>query len=236
MEDSKNNIKDQVFEKINKGELNMKPKAYFVAKVAILVFITAVTFIVSALLISYIIFSMHEGGNLFLLSFGARGLYRFFLIFPWILLCSIIILIFVLEWLLNKFRFGYNKPLVYLFLGTLVFLTVVGSLIDLTSFHGMLLKQAEEKKFALPGFYTGIRKSYRNIGVYRGTVTEISTSTFTISHDSYDLEPDYGVIQVLVPENLYIESKLSLGEDVLVAGDLTSDGLRAFGIHKITSP
>jgi hypothetical protein len=236
MEESKNNIKNQVFKKINNGELNMKPRAYFVAKVALLVFITSITFIVSALLVSYIIFSMHAGGNFFLLTFGPRGLYRFFLIFPWILLCSIIILIFILEWLLNKFSFGYNKPLVYLFLGTLVFLTAIGSLIDLTSFHGTLLKQTEEKKFVLPGFYSGIRKSNKNMGIYRGTVSSISTSTFIITHDSYDSEPDYGALVVNVPQSFTSLELIKIGDDVYVAGDLNENGLQAFGIHKIVSP
>ncbi len=225
-------LKDQVLRKIEEGKISMKPKAYFVFKVILLGTITVITFIITAVLVSYIIFSLKTGGHLFLLGFGARGIYKFLLLFPWVLFIIDAILLLFLDWLLKQFKFGYHSPIIYLFLVSLALITVFGSLIDVTSFHRGLLREAEASKLPFAGgLYDGLRKSHRKIGIFMGEVTSVSTSTFFMDYDDYDTPWPDGNIEVIAPTGFHVI--LVPKDEVFVAGDMINGEIHAYGIRKI---
>jgi hypothetical protein len=138
-----NDIKNQILEKIKSGEVNMKPKYYFILKLVALALTVFLTFILSTMLVSYVIFSIKISGQVFLLGFGAKGLYHFFIALPWFILFLDLVLIFFLDWLLKSFKFGYNSSVMFLFVVTLVSITVLASLINSTSFHRDMMIRAE---------------------------------------------------------------------------------------------
>ncbi len=228
------NIKDLILKKIQAGEISMKSKYYFTLKVSVLVFVVLVTILTSALLISYTFFSLEMGGHMALLDFGGRGLYNFFLVFPWLLLLVNVLLLLFLDFLLKRFRFGYRSPIIYLFLGTLGAITVLGYLINFTSLHGDLLKRAEEKNLPIAGgFYDHIRVSDYQKGFFRGTIVSIDGNTFVMEHPPFDKYNPKGHTKVIAPINAKIPELYVAGDEVFVAGDLVNGDVHAYGLRKL---
>ena len=229
-----NNIKEEIFKKIEAGEVSMTPKAYFVLKVALFIFVMFITFITSVLLVSYILFFVRAEGHLFLLGFGTRGFYEFVLVFPWILLLIDALLLLFFDWLLKRFRFGYHSPIIYLFLGTLAVITIFGCIIYRTPFHRNLMYKAEGNHLPFgAGMYDGLRKSHRKVGIFRGEVVTVSGNTFTIKYDDYDTPGDDAPLNIISPADVDVSTLLKPGDQVFVAGDLINGQIRAYGIRKL---
>lgn len=229
-------IKDAVFKKIECGEVSMRPKSFFYFKIALLLGSILFALIISSFLISYIIFSIRAGGQIYLLGYGTRGIYEFFMIFPWVILVIDIALLFFIDWQLKNFRFGYNSPIIYLFLGTFVVMTILGSLINFTSFHRGMMYRAENRKLPIAGeLYGGLRRSHSSSGLFRGLVQSVEGNIITIIHNDYDSDLDDGLVRVIAPSGIDLSSMIKIGDEVFVAGDATtSSQIRAYGITKIT--
>ncbi len=228
------NIKEKILKKIETGEVAMRPKAFFMLKVFLLLFIVLLTFIASILLVSYLLFSISVGGGIFLLGFGTKGFYEFILVFPWILLLINIGLLVILDLLLKRFKFGYNRPILYLFLISLVAITLFGFLINFTPFHSKLMHRAEGKRLPMfGGFYSGLRGSHKGQGIFRGIVASTSVDTFTLKRNDYDIDLDDFPIKVLTPPGMKVLSLLQVGDQVFIAGDLINGEIHAYGITKI---
>jgi hypothetical protein len=226
-----NNLKEAILEKIQKGEVKMRPKAFFFVKVAFLVVVAFITFVVSVLLVSYTFFNLKAGGHLFLLSFGGRGFYEFFLLFPWFLLLVDVGLILFLDGLLKRFKFGYHNPVLYVFIGSILIVTVAGSFINMTSFHKNILQMAENKKLPIPGvgsFYSELHKSHKENGLFRGMIISVATSSFVLKGDE-DTSFD-----VYTPSNFDALTFFHVGDTVFVAGDVDGNTVHAYGIHLIS--
>src|SRR6185369_5791914 len=99
-----NNLKSTILEKIKKGEVEMTPKSRFVFKVVLLISLAVLIFITTVFLVSYTVFSVIVSGHLLLLGFGWKGLLTFMLLFPWTTFCIDIVLVFVLDLLLRRFK------------------------------------------------------------------------------------------------------------------------------------
>lgn len=230
------NIKDEVLHKIIAGEICMKPKARFVWKLALLILIVILALVISIILISYTLFSLYVSGYLFLLGFGSKGIYEFVLNFPWLLMSADAVLIIFLDYLLKHFRFGYNNPVLYLFVGTFFITGLLGSIINLTSFHNNLLRRAEQKNLPLlGGFYQGLRKSHVDTGTYRGTVISIDGNVFSMKPHEYDTELEYSLITVVSPISVIVSTTLNVDDEVFVAGNMVNGAIEAYGIRKLDS-
>ncbi|HEY4509281.1 MAG TPA: hypothetical protein VJC13_03355 [Candidatus Paceibacterota bacterium] len=234
-----NNIKQDVLEKIKTGQIQMKSRARFISGVTVLVCVTILVFIISALLISYIFFSIYTSGHLFLLGFGTRGFYQFILYFPWLLLALDALLLLLLDFLLKRFKFVYHRPVLIIFLGTLFLIAFIGFLVDLTSLHRAMMYRAEERNLPVfGGFYDGLRKSHRERGIVHGEVISINGSELVLRRDDYD---DYGfatassTLRVVAPISLKVGTFLQVGDEVFVAGDIINGEIHAYGIRKINT-
>lgn len=230
-----NNIKDNVLKKIECGQVQMKSRMYFNIKIGLLIAISLFVFFISIFLVSYLIFCLKTGGFFFLLGFGTKGFYKFFLLLPWIILVVNAFLLILLDYLLRRFKFGYHSPLVYLFLGTLVFVTLFSTLVNFTSFHDDMMKFTQRRKIPFAGWlYGGIKRSYQNHGVVVGKVSSIGDGYLVITHHDYDRDY-YDNLKILTSSNLLKERGISIGDSVIVAGDFISKTeLSAFGMHKIS--
>lgn len=229
-------IKNAVFEKIESGEVSMRSKNFFLFKVILLIFTVIVALIVSSLLVSYILFSITVGGHINLLGYGAKGIYEFFMVFPWIIFLVDVALLLFIDWQLKSFRFGYNSPVIYLFLGTFMIITIFGSLINFTSFHMGMMRRAEDRRLPVAGsLYSGLRRSHSSYGIYRGTVEAVDGNVITLLHNDDDSDLDDGLIRVVAPAGINLSNMVKVGDDVFVAGDATtSSQIQAYGITRFT--
>lgn len=233
-ENIQNNIENDVLKRIELGELKMKPKSYFVVKSVILIGLTFLTFVMATVLVSFIIFSLKSRGDIFLLGFGTKGLYRFILVFPWYLLIANAFLVFFLDYLLRRFRYGYNSPILYLFLATLVFVTLFSFVVNFTSFHERLSKFAEKNRIPFArDMYIDARKSHSEKSLYRGVVTFIGDNYFILRSGSENVSQK-DEIRVVAPPGLDPRNFVHIGEEVYVAGYMaTGTNVASFGVHKI---
>ena len=199
--------------------VHRRPRAYFVMRIIAAVIVSILLLIASAFVISFMLFSLHESGEQFLLGFGLHGIEVFFILFPWIPALFTIALLFLLEWLLQGFKFGYRVPLLNIFLSIIGISIVLGVLINFTPLHATLLKFADKKELPIIGdSYEHIFDSHEDQGVVRGTVISASQDSFEVYHNDYDRDPDDGTFTVKLPPS----SGLTLpqvGDNVLVLGD-----------------
>src|SRR5690348_1082993 len=107
------NMKQDIMNRIKSGELDMRPRIYFMLKLAALIVLMVATLVVSIFILTFILFSIRINSQDVLLGFGSRGLTTFLRFFPWGLLFIDIALIFLSQHLLRQFRFGYRIPALY---------------------------------------------------------------------------------------------------------------------------
>ncbi len=231
IENIQNNIENDVLKKIECGEVKMKPKSYFIVKAGILVFITFLTFVATTILVSFLIFSLNYRGDLFLLSFGMKGIYKFILVFPWYLLLINAFLLIFLDYLIRRFRFGYNSPLVYLFLATLVFVTLFSFLINFTSFHLRLSNFLESRKIPFAGvFYNDLHVKYEDRGAIKGIVSLVTDDYIILRA----FEGENNEIKIFAPKNTKFSSFIVVGDEVYVAGETASGTeIVSYGVKKV---
>ena len=231
---SQHNMRDDILQKIREGRLSMKSKPAIVFRLIALILVSIFILVISAFLISYIIFNLKVSGHLFLVGFGPRGLLSFFLLFPWAILFVDVLFIIVLDWLLKEFSFGYKNPFIYLFLYTLGFIILIGYVIGLTSLHDMLLDKAERRELPVGAFfYKDLRFPHIENGIFMGRVVSIGTSTFVVEYNDFDNDKDDCTTTVITPNNIDVSSLVHIGQDIFVAGDKFDGGVRAFGVRQV---
>lgn len=212
----------------------MRSKAYFVLKLLLLITVGVLALLTSSLLISFIIFSVNVSGKMFLLGFGAHGISMFFLLFPWRILVIDVLLMFLLEWLIKRFQFGYRRPFIYLLSCVLAISIVAGLIINATPLHQILLRSTEERHLPVIGiFYEHLRRPTDGRDVVRGIVLTISGNSLTLQADDFDADHDDGIRKVIMPPPIQIPNFIKVGDRIFVAGDLQNDQIFAFGIRKI---
>ncbi len=228
---SQENLKKAVLEKIQAGEIAMKPKAYFVLSVTALICLSILILVTSVFLISYTLFTLSVSGRLLLLGFGLRGFFAFVLLFPWFIFLLDIAFIWVLDLLIQRFRFAYHRPLIYVFVGTTLVVVLASLAFNATHFHGELQNRAERKQLPMfGGMYNHLRDPYEERGVFQGVVKNIEGNTFTIDPDEDD--SDTRVILVITPDDTVVHDLITVGDHVFVAGDIIDGEIHAYGIKK----
>lgn len=234
-EDIKNNIEEAVLRRIEQDCVKIKPKSYFVIKAVLLALCVFSIFVLSVILVSFIIFSLNTRGDLFLLGFGKRGIVKFILLFPWFLLSIDALLIVLLDYLVRRFRFGYHSPIIYLFLATLVFVTTFSYLINFTSLHSQLSDLARSRHIPFAeSMYGDINKSRHGEGIFRGIVSSVGDNYIVLKHSNFD-GPDTE-LKIMVPADLNPKSFVHPGEEIYIAGDIASGTvILPYGMRKIVN-
>lgn len=225
-----NNNLQNILEKIQKNELVARPKKYFRLKITGLITIALATLVISIFLFSFILFDLRVSGQISLIGFGSNGFTLFLLLFPWKLLLFDLVLIFFLGWFLRTFRFGYKTPVLYLLVGVLTSIIVVGFIVDNnTSFHDYLLHEADQH-LLLPiinDFYEQVRMPPpREYGIYRGTITAIGTDTLRVNLDNPMGTGTVTPIQVLTPISEGTSSA-EIGERIFITGEIINGQIHA---------
>ena len=235
MSTEQNNITQRVLEQVRTGGVQMHSRAYFIARVALSVIVAILTLALSAGIISFIVFSLHESGELFLLGLGGRGIQTFFTLFPWGLLIVDIALIFFLQWLLQGFKFGYRAALLTVFFYVLLGSAVLAAVINLLPVHPALLQRADRGELPLIGeMYEGIHDSHHEQGIFRGTVVSSSGSTSTIMHNDGDRDSDDGIHEVITASSTNLDAPLKPGDKVYIFGTENGQEIQAEGIQHLS--
>ncbi len=224
-------LKNRVLEKIHDKEVFMYPKIYFVARKAMIVFISLIAFLLLAFSLSFVYFSIQASGEQFLLGFGVHGILIFLKIFPWAIIIFTALLFLLLEWILHRSKFSYRMPMIIVFLYTLLITIFASILFALTPVHATFLKKAEVNELPIIGsMYETIHDSQASHGIMRGNIISIQGNTLVISHSDEDKDADDGTWNVVSPPGFNI-SRLYVGEKIYVAGNIASNNIYAYGIH-----
>jgi hypothetical protein len=233
-------IQQKILDKIRRGEIAMRPRAYFALSVIALAAVAAAFVLVSVFILNFILFSIRINSKDALLSFGPRGLVAFLWFFPWTLLVLDVLLVLIGQWLVRGFRFGYRMPIVYVIAGLILVTGATAFVIDRTGLNERLLRLSDEG--GLPGPIGGLYGSARHLppprqGICRCVVTSINGNMLTVTDTRGST-----TLKVLLPpgEAYATTSGFSVGDVVFIAGDGDRDGddviIRAFGVRKLPRP
>lgn len=229
-----NNIKDRVLEQIHAGRVHMHSRAYFIARLLAIVGTAVVAFLVAIFFASFVMFALNESGDVSLLTFGPRGLSVFFSLVPWVTIGFVIALLIFLEFLLRSFKFGYSIPILRVFTAVSAFAIMASALVFASPLHSRLLGIADNDALPVIGeLYKVTHVSRKEQGVFRGVVTSLASSSFTIAHDDIDRDADDGVWTVASPSGLSAGGAPKVGDKVYIAGDVEDNVIHAYGIQKL---
>lgn len=224
------NIKANVLEMIRGGRVHIRPKFYFAARFIITILVALLALGISVFVVSFVFFSIHESGEQFLLGFGGRGFLTFLFLFPWTAIILDIIILFLLEWLIQGFKFGHRVSLLTIFLYIFVGSTIIGFLINFTPIHKTLLKLADQGSLPIIGeMYESLHDSHMDQGIFRGNVISKQGNEIIIMRDDKDRDGDEINRTVTLPPNSPI---FNIGDSVYIFGSSTGERVGVTGIQK----
>ena len=220
------NTKKNILQRIESGEISMKPKIYFILRAFALAFALIIGTLITLYVFSFIVFILKGTGILSLYEFGGRGLLLLMFSIPWLLVVSVLFLVFVLEVLARHFAFVYRKPLVYSTLAILVLIIFAGTVVASTPIHKKIYERSHTKAVSLTG---SVYKHYGKIpprGGHIGTVIDIDSNGLTLEVF------DGNVIKVSTTTRTKYpaDTKLEVGAKIMVLGKKGGDSYEAFGI------
>ncbi len=155
-----NDLKEKILKKIREGEVVMRPKYHFTLRAAALVLVALAVLVVSVFICNVLFFVLRLNGHESLLG-RPGGLLLFLRFFPWELLALDVALILLLEWMLARFKFAYQKPTLYLALALVVVVISAGFALDRgTLFNDRVLMRADRGGLPPPfiQIYEGSRR------------------------------------------------------------------------------
>jgi len=232
-EEEKINIKDKILSDIQSGVVSMRPRFQFTLKLVLLSIITLLVLFISVFILMFISFSIRVSHHEVLLGFGSQGILTFLYFFPWLLLALDVGLIFLLEWLLRKFRFGYRFPILYLLFVLFLVIIVSGLGLDRgTPFNDAMLKGREHLPRPVGNFYGRANHPLpKGQGVCFCKIITIEDDRLTVA----DNRDGGTTLTVILPENSPAEiiEDLEVGDNIFVAGKEHDGVIEAFGIRNI---
>jgi len=226
---NKKSLSDEIFKKIEKGQVKMRPKFYFVLKALLAVCSVVLMIVFILFLISFISFYLRASGIWYLPSFGLRGFAIYLKLFPWLLIILSIILILILETLTRRFSFVWRRPIFYSLLTIILIAVVGGFVIEKTSFHPDLLWRVQEGRLPLMGpIYRQFNRSELR-DVQRGIIEEVVEEGFKMRTFDGQL-----LTVILTQETRFpFEKEIESGDSVVVMGERKNDTVWAFGVRGI---
>jgi hypothetical protein len=229
-----NQVQNEVLERIRSGQLQMRPRLFFILKTALVISLGALILVISVGLVSFISFGLRLSGNESLLHFGSKGTLIFLQVFPWGLAILDVALLVLLAWLLRRFRFGYRRSLLYLVAALIIGGAVAGLLFDReTRFHDERFEEAEAGELfgPLESLYESAHsRAPEEHGIFRGYVLEVLESSFVLTHDDHDNDEDDGTWTVRPPKSFDMKS-IQPGDRVYVAGEREEGEIEAYGVR-----
>lgn len=148
MNDLNNKIESLVMENIKSGKVKLRSKYIFLAERLGLGSAVVLSLLLCILFFNLALFYLKTSDNLGYLSFGSRGFFAFLESFPYLLVISLIIFIFIAGFLFKKTEIAYQKPFGYLAIGLVVFILLSGIALAFTN----IAEQIEQQTFEARSF------------------------------------------------------------------------------------
>lgn len=173
---------DGLLMEIHEGQVKMRPKWQFIIEqglfAAAFLIIASIVFYLS----SFIVFSLHQSGVIFLPEYGFRGWAAFFAFLPWPLIILVFLMLVLLELMVQQFAFAYHNPIVFTF-GALLLIVVATSYL-IACWHQPIYRLVKENHLPIVSpFYHHF--SDRDLeGVRRGQINAVSGTTFIIEDEN----------------------------------------------------
>ncbi len=223
-------IAEKVVSRIERGELKMKPRIYFIAKIASIIGLLFLSFLLVLYFGSLIIFILRINDIFLFHGMGFQVIRSILLSFPWYLVLLIFVLIAFIGILGKGFRFVYRKPLIITLLSILILVVVSSFLIERSSLHYSFFRMAEEERLPLAG------KMYRDFGnldiedAHFGMILEKENGLWEMELESGE------TVSLQITEKTRsrrIFSEIKEGSRVIVIGEMREGTIDVVGIKKI---
>ena len=216
-ENNEKSISQRITSKIEKGELKMRPKAYFIVKTILITGLLILAFLLALYFGSLTIFVLRINDILLFHGIGFQVIRNILLSFPWYLVLLVFGLVVLVEVIAKRFNFIYRKPLIVslFIIITLVFLS--SFIIEKSSLHYSFFRLAEQERLPLAG------RMYRDLGnleienVYFGKVLEKKDGLWIMELDSGE-EIGLKITEKTRGRRVFLEIKG--GDKVIVIGEL----------------
>ena len=217
-------LKSEIMAAIESGKAKMRPRWHFLLFSGFALVGSLIVLFSMVYLFSLAMFFMRENGTWFAPSFGSRGWFAFFHSMPWLLLALLALFLALLEVLVRRYRFVYQKSLMTSALG-IIFIAVFG---------GYALAQTSLHRQFMPrhgGGFFRIMLAPPHGETYRGDVLYVIDRGFVIYDDNGS-----GTTTIMVTRHTRLPygADFSTGTPVVVVGDRVSTGtVEAFGVREV---
>ncbi len=229
-ENNEKPISQKVISRIEKGELKMRPKAYFVAKTILIAGLLTLAFLLALYFSSLIIFVLRMNDILLFHGMGFQAIRSIVVSFPWYLVLLVIGLVVLVEAVAKRFNFIYRKPLIISLLIILILVFLSSLLIEKSSLHHSFFKLAEQERLPLAG------RIYRDLGnleienVYFGKILEKKDNLWIMELDSGE-EISLKITEKTRGRRVF--SEIKEGDKVIVIGELEGGLIGADSFKRI---
>ena len=226
-----NEFKDKLIQKIQTGEISMRPKWHFMLKAGLLLVSVVLVALIAVYLFSFLLFTLHRSGLIFAPQFGWHGVMMFIVASPWLLISILGIFLLILFVLVSHYSFSYQKPLVYSVVGLVLLVISASSFIQYLGIHDRM--QSFSDRHNIPG----LRPLYndpvdrRPPGIETGEIIEITKSGFILKSERGE------ELNIIITNRTKTPPSLTLVEnlEVTVFGERKDKSITAFGVKTTTT-
>lgn len=216
---------------IEKGEVKMRPRWYFIVQATI--FGAGALIIVGMVVytVSLAVFVTEESGVYLAPRYGLEGWLLFARSVPWLLVLSACVLVGVLEMLARRFSFVYSRPLAYSFVGIVTAVGISGAIVANTPFHASLaeLSRGHRVPFAREWYDHFDPEQVR--GTYRGRIMMITGQGFILENRLGRTSTIMITTSTRLPNYVLQEN-----DRVIVIGFGETSTISAWGIRRLPMP
>lgn len=168
-------FEDNIMNDIKSGRVKLRSKYIFLAEKLGLGSAFVLSVVLSILFFSLFLFYMKTADNLEYLSFGKYGFLAFLESFPYLLVVSFILFLFMAGYLITKSDVSYRKPFKYFAIALLFFIIISGTSFAFIGVVEKIEKEAYSSRptgmFIKPFFKKGMKMRGRGVS---GVVSEIN--------------------------------------------------------------
>jgi len=220
-ENSGNSITEKVVSRIERGELKMKPRAYFIAKSFLVIGLLSLFFLLLLYFASLVVFVLRINDIFLFRGIGFYAIRNVLISFPWYLALLIFVLILLVGVIGRKFQFVYRRPFIVSLLVISVVVIASSFLVEKSSLHYSFFRLAEQERLPVAG------RMYRDLGnldindAYFGVLLEKENDQWKMELDSGE-KVDLKITEKTRGRRLYLQ--IEEGEKILVIGEM-EDGV-----------
>jgi len=148
MNSEKNNIEQKIMNDIKSGKVKLRSKYIFLAEKLGVGSAFILSLLLAILFFNLLLFYLKTSDNLAYLSFGNHGVAAFLDSFPYLLVVSFVILVFVSAYIIKQSNWLYKKPFVYLAVSLVGFVILSGIVLTYTNIADSIEEESYNSRLA----------------------------------------------------------------------------------------